>query len=73
MKAKLTVTIDETLLPRAKKYARSQGLSLSRLIEDMLKEMSSRKGSSFSQRWRGRFQAAERDDGRYKSLARKYL
>ena len=73
MKTKLTVTIDETLLPRAKRYAHSRGVSLSQLIEDMLREMSSRKGLSFSQRWRGKFQAAERDDERYKGLARKYL
>ena len=29
MKAKLTVTIDEELIPKAKEQARSQGLSLS--------------------------------------------
>jgi hypothetical protein len=73
VKAKLTVTIDETLLPRAKKYAHSRRLSLLQLIEDMRRDMSSRKGSFLSQRWRGKFQATERDDERYKSLARKYL
>ena len=37
MKAKLTVTIDEELIPKAKEQARSQGLSLSDLIERALR------------------------------------
>ena len=30
-------------------------------------------GSTFSQRWRGKFVAADRDDERYKALAQRYL
>ncbi len=30
-------------------------------------------GETFSQRWRGRFETADRDDERYKALAKKYL
>jgi post-segregation antitoxin (ccd killing protein) len=37
-KTKLTVTIDSEVLPRAKEYARSRGVSLSFLIEDALRE-----------------------------------
>ena len=37
-KTKLTVTIDSEVLPRAKEYARSHGVSLSSLIEDALRE-----------------------------------
>ena len=33
MKQKLTITVDSKLLPIAKRYARSQGVSLSSLIE----------------------------------------
>ncbi len=73
MKTKLTVTIDEALVPHAKQYARGQGLSLSELIERMLREVSAGERPSFSERWRGTFQPAHRDDERYRSLARKYL
>lgn len=73
MKAKLTVTIDEDLLPKAKRYARSKGLSLSQLIESTLREMSEKGQPSFAARWRGRFKPASRSDDRYRQLAKKYL
>lgn len=73
VKTKLTVTIDEELLPKAKRYARSQGISLSRLIEQALRELSARELPSFSERWRGKFRAAQRRDKRYRRLAEKYL
>jgi len=73
LKTKLTVTIDEDLVPRAKRHARSRGLSLSQLIENALREMGAGDVTSFSQRWRGQFRPAERDDERYRALAKKYL
>lgn len=73
MKKKLTVTIDEELLPKAKRYAQARGVSLSQLIESALREMAVEDYASFSQRWRGRFAPVERDDDRYKRLAKKYL
>ena len=39
MKQKLTVTVDADLLPVAKRYARSRGVSLSSLVEQSLREM----------------------------------
>ena len=30
-------------------------------------------GMTFSEKWRGRFEPAERDDERYRALAQKYL
>jgi hypothetical protein len=73
MKTKLTITIDEELLPRAKRYARSRGTSLSALIEGALREMTSPEDApSFSQRWRGSLALAERDDDRYRALEEKY-
>lgn len=72
MKAKLTVTIDEEVVPRAKEYARARGISLSQLIENSLRELSSGERTSFAQRWRGKFVAAERDDERYRALAKRY-
>ena len=74
MKQKLTITVDSELLPRAKKYARSRGVSLSSLVEQSLREMAGDGTSSFASRWRGKFRPADRkDDPRYDALARKYL
>ena len=67
MKAKLTVTIDEELIPEAKEQARSQGLSLSDLIEGALRGLTLEKRQSFSARWRGGFKAARRKDDRYRT------
>ena len=73
MKQKLTITVDGELIPKAKRYARSRGVSLSSLIEAELRGVVSAEGSSFASRWRGEFAPAERDDPRYEALARKYL
>ena len=73
MKRKLTITVDGELLPRAKRHARSRGVSLSSLIEASLREIAADDKPSFTSRWRGRFEAAGRNDGRYEALARKYL
>ena len=73
MKKKLTITIDEDLLPRAKRYARARGVSLSSLIEDALRQMSEEVEGSFVDRWRGRFKPSARDDDRFRALAEKYL
>lgn len=75
MKAKLTVTIDEELIPLAKVHARSQRRSLSQLIEDSLRaEVKTTEGTEepFSARWRGKFAPAQRDDERYRALAKRY-
>ncbi len=73
MKQKLSITVDAGLIPVAKRYARSQGVSLSSLIEESLREITQEAAEIFSHRWRGKFQEAERGDPRYEALARKYL
>lgn len=73
MKTKLTITVDAELLPRAKRYARRSGVSLSSLIEDALRDLTAEESPSFAQRWKGRFEPASRDDERFRALARKYL
>ena len=73
MKQKLTITVDADLLPAAKRYARSRGVSLSSLVEHSLREIVGEDAMSFSERWRGKFRAAERDDPRYAALSKKYL
>lgn len=72
MKARLTVTIDEDLIPKAKDRARQEGLSLSRLIERALRQLTTEDEPTFSQRWRGRFRLAAGKDERYAALAKKY-
>ena len=73
MKKKLTVTVDAELLPVAKRYARSRGVSLSSIIEQSLRELAGAETLSFSARWRGQLQVAHRDDPRFEALSRKYL
>lgn len=73
MKKKLTITIDEELIPKAKKFAYSRGESLSSVVENSLREAAVEYNPTFSSRWRGRFKSAEGEDSRYETLARKYL
>lgn len=73
MKRKLTITVDAELIPAAKRYARSRGVSLSSLVEQSLRDVTSNGSPSFASRWRGQFQPANRNDARYEALARKYL
>lgn len=73
MKTKLTITVDADVVPAAKRYARGRGVSLSSLIDASLKEMVRDEAPSFTERWRGQFRAASRDDPRYEALAGKYL
>ena len=74
MKAKLTLTVDQSLVPRAKRYARSRGVSLSSLVEAALSEMiATKEARSFSDRWRGSLELAQRDDdARFRALLEKY-
>ncbi len=71
MKQRLTITIDADLVPKAKRYARSRGLSLSSLIEQSLRELVGEDAPTFADRWRGTFKPAERADPRYDALAKK--
>jgi post-segregation antitoxin (ccd killing protein) len=74
MKTKLTVSIDDELIPRARRFARGRGISLSELVETLLRSLTEESESpSFSQRWRGKFHPAGRGDERYKALAKRYL
>ena len=73
VKTKLTITIDEDLIPVAKEHARSQRKSLSGVIESALRSLTAGDRGSFAQRWRGRFRPSHRKDERYKALAKKYL
>lgn len=73
MKRKLTITIDEAVIPRAKRYARRRGVSLSAVVEEALVRMTEGGESGFVERWQGRFEPLTEGDERYRALAEKYL
>ena len=52
MKRKLTLIVEENLLPVAKRYAKSRGLSLSSLVERLLRGAAGYHEPSFATRWR---------------------
>jgi hypothetical protein len=72
MKTKLTLTIDEDLIPRAKRYAEARRDSLSGLVEKALQDLTQTRETPFSKRWRGKFKASRRMSTRYKALSRRY-
>ncbi len=61
------------MLPVAKSYAKSRGLSLSSLVERLLRDAAGHHEPSFASRWRGKFRPAECGDVRYNTLAKEYL
>jgi hypothetical protein len=73
MKNKLTVTVERELIPKAKAYAKQHGTSLSEIIEETFKRLSDRQRASFSDRWRGKFTVARKNEHRFKKLSEKYL
>ena len=77
MKSKLTITVDSELIPAAKRYARSKGVSLSAVVEQALREATAGTGAAFIDRWAGKFKLDPedypKDDPRFEYLARKYL
>lgn len=75
MRTKLTITVDENIIPKLKIYARSQNTSLSQLIEDNLRHFVTPDKLSFTQKWRGRFKDVDTstDDPRMQFLKDRYL
>ena len=59
MKSKLTITVDAELIPAAKQFARSHGVSLSSLVEKALREATEKPEPPFPERRRGKFEAVE--------------
>jgi hypothetical protein len=52
MKAKLTLTVDRDATADAKKFARRNGTSLSKMVEDQFRKLGQ---ESFAERWYGKF------------------
>ncbi len=79
MKTKISLTVDPRVTHRAKRYARSKNTSLSALVEELLKKVSSEEPAepagtqaSFSDRWSGRLKVAKKEESRFRHLADKY-
>ncbi len=72
-KRQLTVRIDADLIAAAEDYAQSRSQSLSALIERSLRHITASNAKSFASRWRGQFNAVEREEPRYTALSKKYL
>lgn len=73
MKKRLTISVDADVISIAQRCANSRGISLSSLIEQLLREIAKADAPSFTSRWRGEFRAAERNSPRYDALAKKYI
>jgi len=72
MKSKLNLTIDQDLIPLSKKYARSQSISISKLVEDFLRKVTQKRNPTFSEKWRGQFKVARKRGARYDKLKHRF-
>ena len=75
MKSRITLTIEPSVSHRAKAVARERGTSLSGLIEQLLVREtggSPAKSGSFSARWAGRMELADKQGKRFETLKRKF-
>jgi hypothetical protein len=72
MKAKLTITIDESLIPQSKQYAAAHNTSLSQLIETALLRLLPSRPQSFTKKWRGKLKLHKNEGPRFKKLTERY-
>jgi hypothetical protein len=77
MKARLTVTLDPTVVRRAKALARSRDTNFSALVEKLLQQDLANEGSnevSFCDNWRGKLtlRRPDAEDARGRALVEKY-
>lgn len=72
MKTRVTITLDADLLAFARTRAGDRGMSVSGLIEELLRDRISGPPATFAARWRGRFRPAPGGDPRKEALAGKY-
>lgn len=74
MKQKINLTLDEQLVIKTKKFVRNKGISVSNLVESLLKQAISENKTSFSQKWQGKLKSISPiDSPRYKKLSERYL
>lgn len=74
MKAKLTLSIDSSVIDRGKEHAARNGTSLSQLVEDLLERELANGEEDFVDKWRGKLVWREEraGDPRYEYLKRKH-
>jgi Family of unknown function (DUF6364) len=73
MKIKLTLTIDEDLIPQAKRYAEARRDSLSSLVEKALQDLTQTQETPFLSVGAEKFKGSRRASTRYKALSQRYL
>ena len=69
MKAKLTITMDEELIPKAKRYAKQHGYSLSYLLEKSIQSIVCRPEQRISEKWQGRLSITDKKTKRFENLS----
>lgn len=72
MKAKLTITMDEELIPKAKRYAKQHGYSLSHLLEKSIQSIVCRPEQRISEKWQGRLSITDKKTTRFENLSKRY-
>ena len=72
MKTKLNLTIDSDLVPRSKIFAKRRGKSVSELVEELLKKVTSDENKSFTSKWIGRLTISQNEDVRTVYLKERY-
>ena len=74
MKAKLTLSIDESVIDRSKEHAARNGTSLSQLVEGLLERELAEGEEDFVDKWAGKLVWREEraGDPRYDYLRKKY-
>jgi hypothetical protein len=72
MKEKLTLTIDDKAIARARAFAKRERTSLSKIVERQFNQLGTQ---SFVEKWRGQFKEPRPDpsDPRLTYLLRKYV
>ena len=74
MKQKINLTLDEELVVKTKKFVRNKGISVSHLVESLLKQAIKENKTSFSKKWQGKLNiTSQKDTPRYKKLSERYL
>ncbi len=59
MKTKLTLTVEKSLISRAKTLADARSTSISSLVENYLSNLIIQEHQSFSQKWKGSFRQTQ--------------
>ncbi len=73
MKTRLNLTLDQDLILLSKEHAQSKGMSVSEFVEELLRKAIVDDGSTFSEKWRGKFNEAGKQGPRHERLKERFL